>query len=99
MTPTDALLAWGSHIEDMEETHATLRKVLDAIPASTRALAREAGISPTLLRMIRDGDRRLTREVRDALATALRRWKVCCGEAAEALEATDLEPSRGGDDA
>lgn len=83
----------------MEETEAVLRKVLDAIPASNRALAREAGISPKLLRMIRDGDRRLTPETRDALAAALRRWEGRCGEAAEALEAADLEPPVGGHDA
>jgi len=69
-----------------------LRSVLEAIPASMRALAREAGVSPKLLRMIRDGERRLTPDTRDALAGALRRWEARCGEALDALESADLEP-------
>lgn len=83
------------HVGDMEETEAALRKVLDLNPASLRALAREAGVSPKLIRMLRDGERRLTPEVRGALADALRRWEGHLGEAVEALEAADLEP--GGD--
>lgn len=87
------------HYEDMGQTQAILQKVLDSVPASTRALAREADISPRLLRMIRDGDRRLTSEVRDALIRTLRAWGEECIEAAEALEAADLESPTGGDDA
>lgn len=34
----------------------TLRKARDAAPASNRALARDAGVSPQLLTLIRDGD-------------------------------------------
>lgn len=99
MSPQLAPPVCRPHIADMEEIQDALRKVLDAIPASTRALAREAGVSPKLLRMIRDGERRLTPQVRDELVAALRRWEAQCGDAAEALEAADLEPSQGGDDA
>lgn len=77
------------HFTDMEETKAILRKVLDAIPTSTRALAQEAGVSEKLLRMIRDGDRRLTSDVRAKLVEALRTWETDCGNAADALEAVN----------
>lgn len=81
----------------MEETEAVLRKVLDAIPASTRALAREAGVSPKLVRMIRDGDRRLTPETRAKLVAALRTWEADVGDAADALETADLGPGGEGE--
>lgn len=74
--------------------HAVVREALDRAPCSVRALALEAGVSPRLLRMIRDGDRRLTRETRDALAGALRDREDRCRAAAEALEAADPEPRR-----
>lgn len=80
----------------MEEPQAVLRKVLETSPASLRALARAAGVSPKLVRMIRDGDRRLTSEVRAKLVDALRRWEDDLGDAAECLEAVDLKT--GGDD-
>lgn len=80
----------------MKETEAVLRKALDATPGSIRALAEEAGVSERLLRMIRDGDRRLTSDVRAKLVVALRTWEEDCGAAADALEAVDLTP--GGDD-
>lgn len=83
------------HYSDMGEPKAVLRKVLDAIPTSLRALAHEAGVSEKLLRMIRDGDRRLTPEVRAQLVEALRAWEQDCGDAADALEAADLQ--RGGE--
>lgn len=81
----------------MSDSRAALRQALDAIPASTRALAEEAGVDEKLLRMIRDGERRLTPETRDALAGALRRWRGRLDRAIEALEAVDLE--QGGDGA
>jgi len=81
----------------MDKATDVLRLVFDAIPASTRALAREAGVSPKLLRMVRDGERRLTAATRDALVAALRRWEVRCGEALDALESADLEPEEGTD--
>lgn len=70
----------------MTNGRAVLRKVLEANPASIRTLASEAGVSEKLLRLIRDGNRRLTPETRDALAGALRRWEARCREAAEQLE-------------
>lgn len=81
----------------MKEHQALLREVLDATPTSLRALADAASVSEKLLRMIRDGDRRLTPEVRAALAEAIRTWEKDCGDAVDALEAADLEP--GGEDA
>lgn len=78
----------------MNET-TILREALDVAPASIRALARAAGVSPRLVTRIRDGERRLTRETRDALAGALRDREARCRRAAEALEAVDPEPRRG----
>lgn len=83
----------------MDEPRNALQQVLDATPASIRALAREAGVDDRLLRLIRDGDRRLTPHVRDALVEAVSRWEARCRKAREALEACDLEPSTGDDDA
>lgn len=74
------------------DVQAALRQALDANPASMRALAREAGVSPKLLRMLRDGDRRLTPDVRAKLVEALRTWETDCGDAADALKAADLQP-------
>lgn len=85
------------YADTMSDSRAALRQALDAIPASTRALAEEAGVDEKLLRMIRDGERRLTPETRDALVGALRRWGGRLDEAGEALEAVDLE--QGGDGA
>lgn len=83
----------------MDEPRAALQEALEAIPASIRALAREADVSPRLLRLIRDGRRRLTPEARDAVAEALRRWEADCREAAESLEAANLDSNQEGDDA
>lgn len=69
-----------------------LRRVLDDAPFSIRALAREAGVSHGLLTKIRDGERRLTEETREALVAALRRWGEQCNELADQLE------RNGGDD-
>lgn len=88
-----------AHFTHNMDVQAALQKVLETSPGSIRALAREAGVSEALLRAVRDGERRLTRETRDALASALRRWKTRCEEALEALEAADLESPTGGDDA
>lgn len=70
---------------------AALRKALDAAP-SVRALARDAGVSPRLLTLIRDGERRLTRETRDRLVRAVRDREARHRDAAEALEAVEPEP-------
>lgn len=79
------------YYSDMGESKAVLREVLDAIPTSLRALALAAGVSEKLLRMIRDGDRRLTPEVRVRLVEALRAWEQDCGDAADILEAAALQ--------
>ena len=75
----------------------TLRRILREAPGSIRALAREAGVSEALLRAVRDGDHRLTREARDAVAAALRTWATRCGDLADALEALDVDPRQGGE--
>lgn len=72
-----------------------LRELLDALPYGASALARDAGVSARLLRMVRDGDRRLTAEVRDALGASLSRRAARLGEVVEALEDLDPEPRRG----
>lgn len=63
-----------------------LRRVLEEAPGSVRALAEEAGLSDTLLLLVRDGERRLTPRTRQALVSALRRWGERCHELADLLE-------------
>lgn len=79
------------------DTQDTLRRILRVAPGSIRALARESGVSEALLRAVRDGDRRLTREARDAVADALRTWAARCEGLADALEALDVDPRQGGE--
>lgn len=74
---------------DVEDDAAMIRKVLDSVPNSTRALAIEADLDESLLWKIRDGGRSLTPAVGHALAGALQRWETGCREAAEILEAAD----------
>lgn len=64
---------------------AGLQRVLQEAPCSIRALAREAGVNETLLRKIRDGERRLTPQTRKAVVGALRRWEDRCGGLADEL--------------
>lgn len=73
------------------DDETALRKPLEAAPCSIRALALEADLSPRLLTMVRDGERRLTAETRDALLAALRRREERYGEARRVLESVDLE--------
>lgn len=80
------------HYGNVERTSAVLRRVLDESPGSIRELAREAGVSHALLLAVRDGQRRLTPETREAVVTALQRWAERCEDLAEALEAADLTP-------
>lgn len=82
----------------MEDVNAALRQALDTTPGSIRELARAAGVSETLLRLARDGERRLTPETREKVVEALRAWETECGEAADALETADLDPRPGGGD-
>lgn len=62
------------------------QRVLREAPGSIRELAREAGVNETLLRKVRDGKRRLTRETQQAVVNALQRWSGRCEELARALE-------------
>lgn len=71
-----------------------LHNLLDTAPYGANALARDTGVSARLLRMVRDGDRRLTPEVRDALVAAISRRAARLGEVVEALEDLDPEPRR-----
>lgn len=66
-------------------------EAVEAAPGSIRELADEAGVSDTLIRLVRDGDRRLTPATRDALADALRRWGARCEAAAEGLASADVD--------
>ena len=79
---------------------SAFRTALRKMPGSIRALARESGLSDSLLIRIRDGERRLTPETVAAVAHALRAWEDRCGVLADALEGDADKPSeKGGDDA
>lgn len=82
----------------MEQGKQAVRAVLEEVPVSIRALAREAGVSESLLRAIRDGNRRLTAETRKAVVAALRRLGERHHTLADRLEAADSSPEPGGDD-
>ena len=62
-------------------------RALALFPDSILALAREAGISGRLLRMIRDGERPATPEVTEAVASAIERLGARHEEAARILRA------------
>jgi hypothetical protein len=62
-----------------------VRRALELAPGSIRALAQEAGISPRLLRMIRDGERTATPRVVAALASACDRMADHSAAAARVL--------------
>lgn len=76
---------------DAMNERTALRETLDVASVSIRALTREAGVSPRLLTLIRDGGRRL-RETRDALTDVLLARADRCRRAAEALEAVEPRP-------
>jgi len=65
----------------MYHLEEAVRRALGELPGSLRAIAREAGISHSLLIRIRNGDRAATREVAEALADALGRWADRCSSA------------------
>ena len=67
---------------------SAVRDALQVSPMSMRRLAQEAGVSDTLLRLIRDGHRTATEPVVEALADALERLSAQNGEAARVLRAT-----------
>ena len=74
-----------------------MRRAMELFPGSVLLLAREAGVSGRLLRMIRDGERSATAATTEAVATALERLGARHEKAAhilrDALKATE------GDDA
>lgn len=75
-------------------TNVGFTEALEAAPGSVRELAREAGLSESLLRHVRDGRRRLTPETGDAVAAALRRWSERCRTAAEVVDSAVTETRR-----
>ncbi len=60
-----------SHIACMGIQEDAVREALRSFPGSVRALAREAGVSETLLRQIRDGDRTATPRTLRLIADAM----------------------------
>jgi hypothetical protein len=72
--------------EDMNgKTEDAVRRALELHPGSIRSLALEAGLSPRLLVLIRDGQRRATRATAEKLVAALERWTERTTEAARVL--------------
>jgi transcriptional regulator with XRE-family HTH domain len=71
-----------------QEREDAVRRAMKAASGSLRALADEAGVSESLLRHIRDGRRRATSAVVEALAQALERRAAREVEVAAALRAT-----------
>ena len=76
MTNTVALLLLRSHYAYMGMMEDAVRRALRTAPVSTRTLAREAGISETLLRLIRSGERTATPQTVKALLEALDRLQA-----------------------
>lgn len=68
-----------------EELAEAVRRVLDEVPGSDRALARAAGISPSTLYRIRSGDRGCSPEIAEKLADTLQAWSENTGQAAAHL--------------
>lgn len=68
-----------------KDAEDAVRHTLKAYPGSIRTLAREAGVSDTLLRLIRDGKRTATQETVEALAGAMERLADRHAEAARIL--------------
>ena len=64
---------------------AAMKDAIDAAPCTLRALARQAGVSHSLLLMIRDGDRRCTRDAARKVVAALESWSRDCSAAADGL--------------
>lgn len=70
----------------MNETLAeVVRKLLDRVPCSDRALAQEAGVPQSTISRVRTGERGCTPEVARALADALARWSKACESAEDDL--------------
>jgi len=71
----------------MDKGRNLIAETLDCVPTSIRTLAEHAGVSDELLRLIRDGERRLTPRVARAVARALGEWGETCRALAAELEA------------
>ncbi len=61
-------------------------QAVEAAPCSLRALAREAGVPPSTLTRIVNGERDATPAVARAVADALRRWRDDCATSAVGIE-------------
>ena len=70
----------------MSEPEQTLQIVMDTTPGSLRELAREAGVSHSLVSQIQNGKRNATTQTLDALAAALERWSYQCQVGAKRLQ-------------
>lgn len=68
-----------------EELAEVVRRVLDEIPGSDRALAQAAGISPSTLYRIRSGERGCSPEIAEQLERTIRTWSEDCSGAAAHL--------------
>lgn len=88
-------LTGSDHYGYMEDGQAVVERVLQEVPGSLRALAREAGVSHGLLVAIRQGRRSLTPETREKLVGALRSWGETCHALAATLSET-APPEPGG---
>ncbi len=64
---------------------AILRRAIQRAPCSMRALAREAGVSHTILAAIVSGRERATPRVAQQVARALERWGARCARDAAAV--------------
>jgi transcriptional regulator with XRE-family HTH domain len=60
-------------------------KAIESAPCSMRALAKEAGLSPAMLTLIKNGKRRATPEVASDIADALAEWADRCKHEASRL--------------
>lgn len=69
----------------MDRLTAHLARAVKAAPCSIRALAREAGVSHTLLAMILRGERAATAAAAVKIAAALERWGERCQHGAAQL--------------
>lgn len=65
-----------------------VREVLDRVPCSDRALAREAGVAPSTLSRIRSGERGCSADIAESVADALARWAEDCRTAETDLRRT-----------
>lgn len=71
-----------------------VRQAVDALPGTSRALAMEAEIDPSLLTRILHFRRTVTPEVAEKLESALRRWGEACLEGAELIAKANNKPRR-----